>query len=202
MIKSMSRFIETIRLKDGVINNLRYHIERMHQSAEEVLRSKLKFDLDNALSFLSLPTKGLHKIRIVYDTEIRSVEITPYKRKEIRQLKIVYDNAISYDYKFENRTELESLFSQRDECEDVIIIKDYAVTDTSYANLIFLRNGQWFTPKTFLLNGTTRRRLLEEKIIVERKITINDLHRYEKVKLINAMLQFDGPEIDVSRIVD
>ena len=35
----------------------------------------------------------------------------------------------------------------------------------------------------------------------EEKITINDLYRYEKIKLINAMLQFDGPEIDVSQIV-
>jgi len=113
----------------------------------------------------------------------------------------VYDNAISYDYKFEDRTELENLFSQRDDCEDIIIIKNYQVTDASYANLIFRKNNQWFTPKTFLLNGTARKQLLERKIIFEEKITINDLQRYEKVKLINAMLQFDGPEIDVSQIV-
>ncbi|HEV8514399.1 MAG TPA: aminotransferase class IV [Cyclobacteriaceae bacterium] len=197
----MSRFIETIRLKDGVVSNLDYHVERMNRSVDEVLRTKQKFDLEDALSSLSLPPKGLHKIRLIYDAEIRSIEVTPYKRKEIRQLKIVYDNAISYDYKFENRAELESLFNQRDDGDDVIIIKNYQVTDTSYANLVFKKNNQWFTPKTFLLNGTTRKRLLEEKIIFEEKITINDLPRYEKVKLINAMLQFDGPEIDVSQIV-
>ena len=197
----MSRFIETIRLKDGVVSNLDYHVERMNRSVDEVLCTKQKFDLEDALSSLSLPPKGLHKIRLIYDAEIRSIEVTPYKRKEIRQLKIVYDNAISYDYKFENRTELESLFSQRDDGDDVFIIKNYQVTDTSYANLVFKKNNQWFTPKTFLLNGTTRKRLLEEKIILEEKITINDLYRYEKVKLINAMLQFDGPEIDVSQIV-
>jgi len=198
----MSRFIETIRLKDGVADNLSYHAQRMNRSVEEVLCSKREFDLEEALSSFSLPPKGLHKIRLVYDTEIRSLEVTPYKRKEIRQLKIVYDNSVSYDYKFENRTELESLFSQRDECEDVIIIKNYQVTDTSFSNLVFKKGNQWFTPKTFLLDGTTRKRLLEEEIIFEEKITINDLQRYDKVKLINAMLQFDGPEIDVSRIVD
>jgi 4-amino-4-deoxychorismate lyase len=197
----MPRFIETIRLKDGVVNNLHYHAERMNRSVEEILHSKHKFDLENAVSTQSIPAKGLHKIRLIYDTEVRSIEITPYKRKEIRQLKIVYDNAISYDYKFENRNELENLFSQRDDCDDIIIIKNYQVTDTSYSNLIFKKGNQWVTPKTFLLNGTTRKRLLEEKIIFEEKITINDLHRYEKVKLINAMLQFDGPEIDVSQIV-
>ncbi len=132
---------------------------------------------------------------MIYDAEIRSVEITPYKKKEMRQLKIVYDNTISYDYKFENRAELENLFSQRDDCDDVVIIKNYQVTDTSYANLIFKRNNQWFTPKTFLLNGTIRRLLLERKIILEEKITINDLQRYEKVKLINALVQFDGGAI-------
>jgi len=197
----MCRFIETIRLEDGVTNNLGYHEERMNRSLEDVLKSNQKFDLRNILSLQNLPSKGLHKIRLVYDTEIRSMEVTPYKKKEIRQLKIVYDNAISYDCKFENRSELENLFSQRDDCDDIIIIKNYQVTDASYANLIFRKNNQWFTPKTFLLNGTTRKQLLERKIILEEKITINDLHRYEKVKLINAMVQFNGPEIDVSQIV-
>jgi 4-amino-4-deoxychorismate lyase len=197
----MSRFIETIRLKDGVTSNLGYHEERMNRSVEEVLHVNKKFNLENTLAYLSLPPKGLHKIRLVYDTEIRSMEVTPYRKKEIRQLKIVYDNTISYDYKFEDRTELEHLFGQRDDGDDIIIIKNYQVTDASYANLIFRRNNQWFTPKTFLLDGTTRKQLLERKIIQEEKITINDLHRYEKVKLINAMLQLDGPEIDVSQIV-
>ncbi len=197
----MCRFIETIRLKDGLTNNLGYHEERMNLSIQEVLRSNIKFDLGNILSSQNLPSKGLHKIRLVYDTEIRAMEVTQYKKKEIRQLKIVYHNAISYDYKFENRSELENLFSQREDCDDIIIIKNYQVTDASYANLIFRKNDQWFTPKTFLLNGTTRKQLFERKIILEEKITINDLHRYEKVKLINAMLQFDGPEIDVSQIV-
>jgi 4-amino-4-deoxychorismate lyase len=198
----MCRFIETIRLKDGVVGELSCHEERMDRSVEEILHAKQKFDLEKALSSLTLPPKGLHKIRLIYDTEIQSIEVTPYKKKEIRQLKIVYDNKISYDYKFENRIELESLFSQRDDCDDIVIVKNYQVTDTSYANLIFKKADQWFTPKTFLLNGTMRKQLLGEKIIIEEKITINDLHRYEKIKLINAMLQFDGPEIDVSQIVD
>ena len=32
----MSRFIETIRLQDGVANNLGYHAERMNRSVEEI----------------------------------------------------------------------------------------------------------------------------------------------------------------------
>jgi 4-amino-4-deoxychorismate lyase len=197
----MSRFIETIRLEDGVTNHLADHEERMNRSVAEVLHANPQFELKSILSSLRLPPKGIHKIRLVYDREIRSVEVTPYRKRGIRQLKIVYHNTISYDYKFEHRGELENLFSQREDCDDVIIIKNYQITDASYANLVFRRDDQWFTPKTYLLNGTTRKQLLKGKIITEEKITINDLRRYEKVKLINAMLQFDAPEIDVSQIV-
>lgn len=197
----MYRFIETIRLQNGVTDNLGYHEERMNRSVAEVLHAKRDFNLENTLRSLSLPPKGIHKLRLVYDTEVRSMEITPYKKRDVRQLKIVYDNAISYNHKFEDRRELENLFSQREDCDDIIIIKNYQVTDASYANLIFRRGDQWFTPKAFLLNGTTRKQLLERKKIIEEKITINNLHRYEKVKLINAMLQLEGPEVDVSQIV-
>jgi 4-amino-4-deoxychorismate lyase len=197
----MSRFIETIRLQDGRFGNLDFHQLRMDESIREFYGPEFFIDVKELLSACPLPTKGLHKIKLVYDTEVRSVKITPYKKKEVSQLKIVYDNAISYRHKFDNRAEIESLFSQRDGCDDIIIIKNYQVTDASYANLIFRRNNQWFTPKTFLLNGTARKQLLEREIIFEDRITINDLQRYEKVKLINAMLLLDGPEIDVSQIV-
>jgi hypothetical protein len=46
-----------------------------------------------------------------------------------------------------------------------------------------------------------RKHLLAEKIILKEQVTIQDLKRYDKVKLINAMMLFDGPEIDVSQIV-
>src|SRR5437868_4881953 len=100
----MCRFIETIRLENGVTNDLGYHQERMNRSVKEILHLNQKFNLENILSSCKLPLRGLHKIRLVYDAEIQSMEVTPYKKKEIRQLKIVYDNAISYNYKFENRS--------------------------------------------------------------------------------------------------
>jgi len=83
----------------------------------------------------------------------------------------------------------------------VIITKDGFITDSSVANLVFKRKDKWLTPFTYLLNGTQRQFLLDQKIIEEEKITINDLHRYEKVKLINAMLKFDAPEISINQIV-
>ena len=114
---------------------------------------------------------------------------------------MVHSNSISYSHKFEDRKELNKMFELREDCDDIIIVKNDHFTDASYANLVFYRDQKWFTPTTCLLNGTMRRQLLEKKIILEEEITTRDLVRYKKVKLINAMLQFDGPEIEVSQIV-
>jgi 4-amino-4-deoxychorismate lyase len=197
----MSRFIETIRLQDSHFDNLDFHQLRMDESLREFYPSKPSIDLKEFLSSCPIPAEGLYKIRLVYDTEVQSVNISPYAIKKINSLRIIHDDAITYPYKFENRAGLNKVFELRENCDDIIIVKDDHLTDASYANLVFYRDGKWFTPSTYLLNGTLRRQLLAKEIIFEEEITIRDLTRYEKVKLINAMLQFDGPEIEVSQIV-
>lgn len=197
----MCRFIETIRLESGSLHNLPFHQARMDRAAMEILELKPAIDLLQVFGNYDLPSNGLYKVRIVYGKELHSVEIAPYGIRSIKQMKIVFDDSISYDHKFENRKEVKKLFDQKGDCDDIVIIKNNQVTDASYANLVFRRNGQWVTPSTYLLNGTMRQQLLDKKIIVEERISICDLVRYERVKLINALVQFDGPEIDVSQIV-
>ncbi len=197
----MSRFIETIRLENGRLPDLAYHQARVNRSLKEVLEIKQEINLYRSLINYKLPVKGLYKIRIVYDKAIWSVEISPYSIRAIRQMKIVYNHSISYPYKFEDRKELDDLFNKRGECDDIIIVTNNEITDSSYANLLFKKKDKWFTPASYLLNGTMRQQLLDRKIIFEKSITVDDLERYEKIKLVNAMMQLDGPEIDVSHIV-
>ena len=197
----MSRFIETIRLQDNHFDNLDSHQWRIDESLHEFYPSKASINLQEFLSSCPIPAEGLYKIRLVYDTEVQSVNISPYVVKKISSLRIIHDDDIAYPYKFENRVQLDKLFELRGNCDDIIIVKDNHLTDASYANLVFYRDGKWFTPATCLLNGTFRRQLIEKERIFEEEITIRDLMRYEKVKLINAMLQFDGPEIEVCQIV-
>ena len=197
----MSRFIETIRLHNGKLEHLDYHQSRVDRAFAEYFKDKVPVDIASFLQTCPMPSVGLHRIRLIYGEEILSVQIITYKPKEIRSLKIVEANSISYSHKFEDRTAIETMLMQKGECDDVVIVKDERITDSSIANLIFKRDGRWYTPASFLLNGTTRQRLLDEKKIEEEEITIHDLPRYESVKMINAMLQFDAPEIDVTRIV-
>jgi 4-amino-4-deoxychorismate lyase len=93
------------------------------------------------------------------------------------------------------------LFNQRGDSDDVIIVKNGLVTDASYANLLFWDGKNWFTPEQPLLKGTQREFLIKNELIKQSTISITDLRKFEKVKLINSMLEMQGPEIPVSNII-
>ena len=143
----------------------------------------------------------MFKCRITYDDNSKDVQFIPYTPREIQRLKIVEDNDIHYEHKFADRNNLDRLFSLRGDCDDVLIIKNGRVTDSSYANIVFKRNKHWYTPWSALLKGTMRQNLLEYNDIMEEDIYVEDIKNFESFKLINAMMGFAGPEIDVSNIV-
>lgn len=198
----MSQFIETIRLDKGKLGDLTYHQSRMDSVQREFFAASPKINLKEFLQSCPMPSIGLHKIRLIYSKEVESIQISHYAVREIKNLKLVRNDTISYAHKFEDRTELEGIYNERGSCDDIIIVKGNNLTDASFANLVFKKNNQWFTPSTYLLNGTMRQQLIDQKLILEEKITAADLFRYEKVKLINSMLLFNAPEIDVSQIVE
>jgi 4-amino-4-deoxychorismate lyase len=74
------------------------------------------------------------------------------------------------------------------------------ITDASYANLVFFDGATWITPTSYLLNGTMRQILINQQKIKPAQITLSDITNFEKVKLINSMLGFEGPEISISKI--
>ena len=75
------------------------------------------------------------------------------------------------------------------------------VTDSSFANIVFKRSKKWYTPWAPLLKGTMRSKLLERNLIQEEEIRLKDIYNFETFKLINAMLEFESPEQDLSNIV-
>ena len=52
----------------------------------------------------------------------------------------------------------------------------------------------WITSKNCLLKGTTRARLLEEKFLIEKDISVKMLEKASKIALMNAMIGFDIKE--------
>ncbi|MBU1217179.1 aminotransferase class IV [bacterium] len=181
------KFFETIKALDGQIFHLRYHQERY----ESVLKSLGMTEFKTLLEYLHPPHKGLYKCRVVYDENSLEVSYSEYVRRDVKKVKLVYDDSIEYAQKAINRENIDALFGLREGCDDVLIVKNSFITDTSIANVAFYKEGIWYTPRTPLLNGTTRARLLEMKKIVEADIREADLKKYTGVALLNAMIEFD-----------
>ena len=102
--------------------------------------------------------------------------------------------------KYENRKVINQL-ANSSSADDIIIVIDDNITDGSYFNLAFWDQKKWFTPNTPLLKGVRRTQLLNEHLIQEARITVSDLGSFEKVSLINAMLDLGELEVNVDQIV-
>lgn len=185
--------IETFCLLNGKFMHKPYHNRRFNQSREELFGIKQHFDLDNVLDIPDEKKKGLFLCRITYAKEILKIEFEPYTPRVIRTLKLVPFHELDYSYKFADRSGLASLFNQRESADDIIIVKNGLLTDTSIANIALLKKGLWYTPHKPLLAGTTRARLLSENILEEAAIRTEDIFDYEKIRIMNAMVDFSLP---------
>ena len=178
--------LETIRCYDGQADNLHYHQKRMDESLHS-LGFTNKYDLDQ---LITPPNNDLYRCRIVYNDKEIDLQYLHYTQRRISSLQLIQADKISYPLKYADRALLDTLFSQRDNADDVLIVKDGLITDTTIANIAFFNGQVWLTPKDPLLHGTTRARLLDEKLIIEADIRASDLDQYTEFALMNAMIGF------------
>jgi 4-amino-4-deoxychorismate lyase len=192
------QFIETMRIAGGAIVNLQGHAERMRATVREVYGHEPELA---QLTDLALPA-GAEKCRIVYDEAIRTVEFSGYTPRSISSLRLVEADAqLDYHLKYLDRTALTQLSAQRGDCDEVLIVKDGFVTDTSFSNVVFTDGKRFVTPDTYLLPGTMRAMLLRSGAIVEAPVRVEDIGSFTHVSLINAMLPMDrGAWIPVEKI--
>lgn len=196
------QFIETIKISEGYPCHLEFHLRRM----QETLQSMGKPMPELQAGLFSPPAglrRGVVKCRVVYDsTGVCEVEFAAYTPRVIRTLKVVGDDDIVYPYKYADRSMLMKLYEKRSDCDEVLIVKNGFLTDTSYSNVVLSRGGAFYTPDTYLLNGTKRRFLLQQGLIRECRVRVADLYTYDRVYLINAMLDLeDEVAIPADRVV-
>lgn len=197
----MSLLLESIKLVDGAYSNLFYHEQRMNRSLKTLCGAYDNFQLEEFLNEIERPPKGFYKCRIVYDDNVKDVEFIPYTVRTVSSLQIVEHDRVSYEFKYENRKTIDRLFGLRKACDDILIVKNGLVTDSSYSNIVFKKGKRWYTPWSALLKGTQRQKLLEMEMVEEEEIRVDDIKSFDSFKLINAMLEFSGPEVDVTKII-
>ncbi len=197
----MSLLFETIRLQDGILQNMDYHNIRLNHSRKSLYISPDEIDLNQVIEIPSTCKQGLYKCRITYSKKVKSIDFEPYQPHVIKSLRLIEDNSVLYDYKYTNRESLNKLRTKREQSDEILIVKNGYISDTSFSNIIFFDGTNWFTPSTPLLHGTMRSFLLENNLISEMVIKVTDLKQFLKARLINAMIPFEsGKDIMIEKI--
>ncbi|MDM1554109.1 aminotransferase class IV [Chryseobacterium indologenes] len=186
----MSQFIESIKVEDQKVFLLELHQKRVNQTFSHFGKEG-SIDLAKIYKNLEHDEDGLFKLRISYDLDKRiRTQMIPYAIPEIQDFQLVENNSFDYSFKFEDRKELDKM-KMKSKAEEIIIVKNNHITDTSFSNLLFLKGKDWFTPSSYLLNGVQRQHLLKNKKIKEAEITLQNIKQFSHFQLINALNDFD-----------
>ena len=199
-------FIETICILNGMALNLEAHQQRMKRTATHFgfespsLQSRLGKEEDIKRLLKGDLQEGKVKCRVVYRDTIEEITVERYHPKKVGSLKLM-NASPDYSFKFADRSALNELLKQKGSSDEILIVRDGLITDTSYSNVVFRKGSRLYTPDEPLLNGTKRQQLLHEGRVEEAKITPDRLHEYDRVYLINALLDIeDNVSVPTERV--
>jgi 4-amino-4-deoxychorismate lyase len=181
--------LETIKFVHGKAVNLVWHQWRCNYSRWLLWQELIPLDLSVVTK--KAPNTGIYRCRILYSQQkIEQVEFIAYQPKIYKSFKLVTADTIEYQLKYADRSELIALQTQQQDADDIIIIKNGLVTDSSIANLAFWNGKNWLTPRWPLLTGTTRERLLWQNKLQLADIAAHEINKFEQMAVLNALLGF------------
>lgn len=197
----MCRFVETIRLQNHELCNIALHQLRYENTARRFFDSGYALeDIAKVVSQFS-ERSGVNKIRIVYDESgVVFTSCEPYTMKNIKTLRLVECNDIDYTYKYADRSELDKAMTMRGNCDNVVIVRNGLLTDTSYTNIALYDGKHWLTPAHPLLRGTALMRLLDEEKLVSADIKADDVRKFSRLAMFNAMIDFGEMVLPVENV--
>lgn len=199
----MSRFLETIRCANGVLENLGWHEARLNRTRRAIFGATDEWDLGSRVPVPSgLDSHRVYRCRLIYGQEIELVEFIPYEKRPVRALHLVPADHLDYAFKYADRAALDGLRAYLPADEEVLLLKAGLLTDTTYANVALFDGATWYTPAQPLLEGTQRARLLAEGVLIRERLVADDLRYFQKIRLFNAMLPWgEGPELPIESVV-
>ncbi len=186
----MFPLLESIRIENGETQLFSLHQRRMQKSLQS-MGKHMNFSLSECVSLHKFDKHNIYKLRVAYNHTHFQSEIIKYYPKIIKSVQLVEDNNIKYDLKYSNRAIIEKLYQKKQNADEIIIVKNGEITDSSFTNIIFFDGKEWHTPKAPLLKGVMREHLLSQEKIKERNIKTQELTLYKYFMFINALLPFD-----------
>ncbi|NWF66074.1 MAG: aminotransferase class IV [Campylobacterales bacterium] len=183
----MSQFFETIKVNRGFIHDMRLHEDRLKST---ILKNFGKCEDINFKPLIKPIDKAFYRCKIHYSNRVEKVEFIEQKKRFFKSFKIVHDNSLVYDFKYSDRKKLEQILLERENCDDVIIVKNSLLTDTTIANIALFINGVWITPKKPLFKGIIRTKLLKSGFLKRRDLRVCDFKKCKKFAIMNSLVGF------------
>ncbi len=187
-------FIESIRFENGQYHLLDLHQQRVEHTFAAFYPGVQPHQLSTLLPLIS--EIGKHKFRLLYTDKSFHIESAPYQQRVIKTVKLVAADHLDYSFKFADRSEINALVQQA-ATDDIILVKNGLVTDASYANIACFDGRTWWTPEWPLLAGVKRADLINKGNVKTRAILPDELQAFEKICLINAMLDLGEVSIQI-----
>lgn len=178
---------ETISIIDGKALYVEYHQKRLDRSQKALFKSFTPIYLNKIIKPPS--NRGKLKCKVIYADKLIEINFSAYYEKNIKSLKIIKSD-IDYSFKYCNRDELNELYAKRGSADDILIVKNGLITDTTIANIAFWDGFRWITPKSPLLKGTIRDRLIENGFLIQKDIYVDEIKKFKSFAIMNAMIGF------------
>ena len=191
----MCLFIETICYEKGCFERIELHNERFNRTRKQFFGLQTPFQLELLLSVPPDLKYKTVKCTVTYGTDIVRIDYNLYQIRPINSLQMVVDDTIEYAFKYADRTKLNSLFDLRGQSDDILIIKNGFVTDTSYANIVFKKDDKWYSPSGPLLKGTRIDRYMREGLVTPALLRPSDLPLFSEARIVNAMISIENSTV-------
>ncbi|MFP4510074.1 MAG: aminotransferase class IV [Spirochaetaceae bacterium] len=199
----MCRLLETIRVRTYRAEHLAWHFRRIAAStgsdsaARAITGAAVQIVREQTGLAIAGPSRYRLRIEYIGDT-VCEYSIVPYRPGALNALCV--RGPVEYKLKYADRRALDATAAGLAVGVEPLYVSDGRVLETRYANLAFRRKGVWFTPAEVMHEGTTRARLLASGAVRLSDIRLSDLSRFDRICLLNAMLDPGEVGIHPSRV--
>ncbi|HMQ05982.1 MAG TPA: aminotransferase class IV [Saprospiraceae bacterium] len=180
--------------------NITLHNKRFNYTRTHWFEGIRIYDIRKRIKIPAAFQRGVVKCRVVYSQEIEDIEFSFYELRKIQSIRAVECSHLEYFFKFEDRSGIHQCLEQVETSDEILILRNGRITDTSYCNVAFSKNNLWYTPSNPLLPGVMRRKLIENGKILPENLALDDLRNYTHIALFNALIPFGKLVLPVSSI--
>lgn len=188
--------IETMRVENGEVFLLDYHLQRLKKSADRFLFPVSILSLkESIIKYIKEIPEELYRLKVTVLPDGKcnlqhSFHLGPTKLRVGLAKKPVNTQNLFLYHKTTHRMVYEQAKQEQQDWDDVLLWNENGyVTESTIANVVVQFGDKMFTPPIHcgLLPGTFRQYLLDTNQIEEREITVGELSQTNAIYLINSV---------------